>query len=356
MLGKMVASARADKYILLTALTCGSILLLLLASKSIWGLSSLSVATNSVLYFFVVILYVGWRILKLIVIERPNRLLATIWQRGLTAERRVSICRAISIVVALCVFMPIFSTMKSAIPLFSAFQWDNSFIEADRAIFGTDAWQLFYPAMFHPYILALIAFLYHLWILLIYAGGLYFAFKLDQPELRERYFISYFLSWTVIGSFMALAFASVGPCFVQPLFGIDDFEPLMALLEKANSQIPIMVLDVQAELLLWQKHGEDGLGRGITAMPSMHVSLALLFFLAMRQVSAKAGWLFGGFFAVICIGSVVTGYHYAVDGIVSAFVTCLIWFAVGYAQKLLNPAAPPLADVEAPAPVGAPSA
>ncbi|MBK7163129.1 MAG: phosphatase PAP2 family protein [Sphingomonadales bacterium] len=142
----------------------------------------------------------------------------------------------------------------------------------------------------------------------------------------------------MVGGLLAMYFSSVGPCFAYPLLGITDFQPLMAELRQANGQFPIMVLDVQDKLALWQKYGENGLGGGITAMPSMHVSLALLFFLAVRRISAKAAWVFGLFFCVICVGSVVTGYHYAVDGLVAAAATYIIWVMTGFVLNRMNDA------------------
>jgi hypothetical protein len=61
----------------------------------------------------------------------------------------------------------------------------------------------------------------------------------------------------------------------------------------------------------------------------MHVSLAFLFFLAMRKVSRFAGLFFGLFTVIILIGSVHLAYHYAVDGYVSIVTTWLIWLASG---------------------------
>jgi membrane-associated phospholipid phosphatase len=60
-------------------------------------------------------------------------------------------------------------------------------------------------------------------------------------------------------------------------------------------------------------------------MPSMHVSIAFLFYLAMRHVSRAAKWLFFAFFVVILVGSVHLAYHYALDGIVSIAVTAVLW-------------------------------
>src|SRR5690606_14246814 len=120
-----------------------------------------------------------------------------------------------------------------------------------------------------------------------------------------------------LGIVMATAFASVGPCFLAPMLSDTRFVAQMEYLRQANTHFPVMVLQVQERLIAWHQLGDAGLGRGITAMPSMHVSLALLFFLAMRRVSKRAGYFFGAFFIAILIGSVHLGYHYAVDGYVS---------------------------------------
>ncbi|HMO69504.1 MAG TPA: phosphatase PAP2 family protein [Novosphingobium sp.] len=117
----------------------------------------------------------------------------------------------------------------------------------------------------------------------------------------------------------------------------------MAYLKEADRQFPVLVLDVQQLLLFWHFSGEHGLGRGITAMPSMHVGLAFLFFLAMRHQGRIAAWAFGAFFVVIALASVHLGYHYAVDGYVSMALTGAIWWA---AKRLVGqPHGTQLADL-----------
>ena len=72
----------------------------------------------------------------------------------------------------------------------------------------------------------------------------------------------------------------------------------------ANEQLPVMTRHVQELLLGWYREGEGGLGSGITAMPSMHVAMAFLFWLAVRMVWRPVGWFFLAFFVAIWLGSV----------------------------------------------------
>jgi hypothetical protein len=96
----------------------------------------------------------------------------------------------------------------------------------------------------------------------------------------------------------------------------------------ANEHYPVFVLAVQDQLLAWHQQGNHGLATGISAMPSMHVSMALLFALSISKVSkvsrvaGACAWIFVG---TIFVASVHLAYHYAVDGYVAAAATLAIW-------------------------------
>lgn len=284
-----------------------------------------SYATNGLFYlnslFVIEAVWFLWQLAKV----RPDSPLR--FAREHAGERWQTIRRGLPMIVLLSLFMPMFSAMKSSIPLFAPFTWDAALIEADRAIFGQDAWLVLQPVLGFPVITSALSLAYHAWVLLIYFGGLYFA--VYRRDVGKRYFAAFIALWTIGGMTMAIGFSSVGPCFVGPLLGVDTFDAQMAYLNAVNQRFPVMVLDVQQQLLAWQTLGQHGLGRGITAMPSMHVGLACLFWLATRRVSKPVSWFFLAFLLLIFLGSIHLAYHYAVDGIVAVVLASGLWWASG---------------------------
>jgi len=270
------------------------------------------------------LLDMGWRLYKF----RPASPTAFLKDHYLRPEFRNRVLAGVPMLLVFLVFMPFFSKMKSMIPLFNDYTWDPLFIAWDQALFfGRDGWEVLQPLFGYPAITALLAALYHLWFLLLYPGCLFFCFFRIDELTRRRFFLSFVLTWTVIGGAMATAFASVGPCFLEPLLGNPHFADQMAYLNAANGQFPVMTLKVQQMLVDWFHADARGLGSGITAMPSMHVSMAFLYFLAVRHLSKRAASFFLAFCVLIFIGSVHLAYHYAVDGIVSIAATAAIWWA-----------------------------
>jgi membrane-associated phospholipid phosphatase len=69
---------------------------------------------------------------------------------------------------------------------------------------------------------------------------------------------------------------------------------------------------------------------GISAFPSMHVAMAVLFALYATRRSRLVGLLMWAFAAIIMVGSVILGWHYAVDGYASVLISIAIWKACGH--------------------------
>ncbi|MDY7097589.1 MAG: phosphatase PAP2 family protein [Pseudomonadota bacterium] len=286
------------------------------------------VIVNTRLFVLFVIVIVAFDAGRELYRHRPDEPVAHLKARYFSPTARVRMAAGAPMLAVAILLLPYFSKMKSAIPLFNDYTWDDAFIEWDRAIFfGYDAWEVLQPVLGFPIVTAFLALLYQLWFLLLYPGVLFFAFGNIDHTIRRQFFLTYVLSWTLIGGLMATLLASVGPCFVGPLLGDPRFDAQMAYLNAANEQIPIMVLPVQEMLLDWYAKAENGLGSGITAMPSMHCAIAFLYWIAMRRISHRLGVFFGVFFFITWISSVHLAYHYAVDGLVSLIAVAVIWAA-----------------------------
>ena len=329
-------TATEDWPILAGAFGIWAVLVLLLAVKGVDGLNPGSYRSNLLLYVVTLsvlsLLAGGWALYR----AKPNSPIAFLIQlvtRGDVPRRFV---RGVPLLAALVVFMPAFSTMKSAIPLFNSHNWDGAFIAADQAIHGGDAWRLLQPVLGFPIVTSALSIMYVVWFFVIYASSIYFCFLARDRELRAQYFIAYFASWTICGVFLATLFASVGPCFVGPLLGDHRFDEQMAYLRAANEHYPVLILRAQDFLLASRIEASGELGGGISAMPSMHVAMATLVALSAARLSRTAGVIGFGFLLTTLLGSVHLAPHYAVDGYVSIAVTFVLWLVAARLARLVT--------------------
>ncbi len=73
---------------------------------------------------------------------------------------------------------------------------------------------------------------------------------------------------------------------------------------------------------LWSNHqaGTSALGTGISAFPSMHVALAMVNALFLREINRSAGHAAFAYVGLVLFSSVYLGWHYAIDGYVSILI------------------------------------
>ena len=336
---------RLDAVPLATASTFIFLALALLAANGINGFNVLSMISYCQLILISVGLCIllnwGWRLIK----TRPSSPIrfSLDYANEVFGSRRVG--RFIPVIIAVSVFIPVFSAMKGSMSRLVTYSWDGFFIDADRLIHGQDVWRILQPVFGFPIITSGLSFAYHLWLVLVVASTIFFIFRAGDVQLRRQWLTSYFLCWALIGTVMAMLFASVGPCFLDPILHRNDFTPLMDYLRDADRQWPVWVIQVQERLLDQYQGKSTALGAGITAMPSMHVSMALLFWLGLRGLSRWLSALFLIFLILILIGSVHLGYHYAVDGYVAIIATLAIWKFAGWLVARFEPQSPEEASI-----------
>lgn len=226
-----------------------------------------------------------------------------------------------------------FGVLKMLLPLNTPFAWDDSFAAADRALFfGRQPWELTHAVLGGVEATIVIDRLYSGWVLLLSFAILGFALFAPRYD-RARFFLSFTAAWLLLGVAGAYLGASAGPCYAA-LIGASsapEFAPLMERLH-AIAAIPDTHIDaVRWQGVLWDAHSNRryGFGMGISAMPSLHNAIAMLYALAFFRFGRAWGAAGTAFAIVIFVGSVHLGWHYAVDGIAAAIAMAAIWWAAG---------------------------
>jgi len=267
------------------------------------------------------------------VVHRPERLtrfmIEDLRDNYLTVERAVG---ALVIAVFLPTFLSVFTGFKTMISVTNYYAWDATFEVWDRWLhFGWHPWELLHPLLAYPWVSSVVNIAYHLWIVLLYIVLFWQAFTTRDARLRMQFFLSFVLTWMLLGSLLATLFSSGGPVYYGRLTGLPDpYMPLMDYLHAAADVGVIWVLTVHDALWKSQMMGVYDFGSGISAMPSIHVSTAVLIALFGWRVDRRLGIAFTVFALVIMIGSVHLAWHYAIDGYVATVLTILIWRFCGW--------------------------
>jgi hypothetical protein len=181
----------------------------------------------------------------------------------------------------------------------------------------------------------ILSFIYKTWFVAKFSVLYWQAFSTRNPKLRAQFFITYMLVWILNGTILATLLSSAGPCYFGAVTGLadDPFAPLMAFLHQSNDIMPVWDLFAQEYLWAAYENRSVTLFSGISAMPSMHISLSFLFALLGWAHGRSTGIFFTAYLVLMMIGSVHLGWHYAIDGYVGMATTFIVWKLVGVALK-----------------------
>lgn len=233
-----------------------------------------------------------------------------------------------------------FSSFKAMIPILNPFHLNPLFEKIDRLLhFGVAPWEITHFLFRGEALNLLLQIAYNSWFALMWVFMFGHICWLKNRSGRVRYLLAFILCWIVIGSLFAFLLSSAGPCFYGRVYeGVDPYAPLMAQLHAIHQPMvesgqhwSIWSLWVQDALWYNYTHNLQMLGSGISAMPSMHVSMAVLMALGAFRFSKLIGRIMTVYAVLILIGSVHLGWHYAIDGYLAAALTVLIWHFSGRA-------------------------
>ena len=226
----------------------------------------------------------------------------------------------------------------------AGFQAEHYLVNLDQQLFGADAWMVTHWLFSSPWATKALDLAYHAWFLPMTFGVVLCSFARPGSRLALRYLMSYVLLWIILGTFVAYLVPASGPCFYQ-YFHPDAarFGHLTSLLAqqdqflRAHGLSGLRAVEYQHLLLHDYQSTRLALGAGISAMPSLHNAMAVLFACAAYQADRRMGRLFAGYAVLIWIGSIHLGWHYAIDGIVAAVLTVGIWKTTGLFRQIWPP-------------------
>ena len=243
-------------------------------------------------------------------------------------KRPSALITALPLMLAMVVFNKGMLEMKPMIPLIKPFTYDHALMQLDRTLhFGVDPWVLLQPLFGSDIATLVLGISYDAWFFAMFGTFMWFGFSRSMSQLRTQFFVAYMLTWWIGGGIIATMFSSAGPVYYGDIgLSPNPYAPLFQHLYDVNTRIPIWNLDMQR--FLWDSYVSNKDPLGISAFPSMHNGMALIFALVTWKCNRKLGIAFAIFAALIFIASVHLGWHYAVDGY-GAFAIALVCWWIG---------------------------
>lgn len=276
-------------------------------------------------------LYLAWIVVQLM--RRKNaKPLKTVVR--LIRYKREWVARVFVLLLLIPAFMGTFSGLKSNIPSVVPFYADPYAADLEAALFGSDAWRLTHTII-GPFGSAVLDRLYLLWFLPMAGIQAWLHFAGDR-DFQIRGLLTFYGAWFLLGITAATALSSVGPVFYDVEYGGDRFAPMLAALRDLDGQVGIKAIGIADWLI--EKRATGEFGTGISALPSMHVAIAYMLPLFLRDRFGKT-WAYRAgivWTALIWIASVHLGWHYAIDGLISIVGVKALWHLFGYANSTQN--------------------
>jgi hypothetical protein len=164
-------------------------------------------------------------------------------------------------------------------------------------------------------------------------GVVVFFAAAPRQDLRRSFLLSCSLMWT-LGAAIYLAFPTVGPIYTDSAV----FAPVIEDLPRAAG----------GHAALWENYekliaGREGQlyafnpTRGVAALPSLHVGAHVLFFLWSRRFAPVLSPFLLAASVLTFVGSVVTGWHYAVDGYAGAALALIAYHVARRVEPVASP-------------------
>jgi hypothetical protein len=154
--------------------------------------------------------------------------------------------------------------------------------------------------------------------------GVAFAWFGSAPARRDRarFAAGFALLW-IAGSWLYVAAPSLGPCYVFP----EDYAAVRPEMPLQTETQRLLLVQYDAVTKGSRALATTGLNAafGIGAMPSLHVAGQAFVALFARRRQPRLAFAFGLLTVLTFAGSLMTGWHYAVDGYAGVLLAFSAW-------------------------------
>ena len=225
----------------------------------------------------------------------------------------------------------VYGTIKLLIPVYHPVLYDRVLWDLEQRMFAGYAPVVFVISLFsNPRWLTFFDDAYaQIFFSSLFIG---FGFFLSHPSRRLRIaFASGNVALWVTGAWLYLLIPSLGPAYAIP----ELWTSMRDLMPVTNLWHVQLMVNYQHVIKLM--HGIDeplNFMYGIAAFPSMHVAFQTFVFLWMRRLWISGQVLFGVFTLIIFLGSMITGWHYLIDGVAGIFLALFFYWIFARSWKI----------------------
>ena len=214
-----------------------------------------------------------------------------------------------------------YSWLKVALPLLRPdVLFDPGLFRIETALhFGVNPGRLLQGLFPYPALWRVLDGYYGAFLWTVMAGIAWFAAALSRRE-RARFAAGFTFLW-ILGAWFYWATPSLGPCYVLK----DDYTEVRAAMPSQSATMDLLFAHY-GRIRSLHRHPEGAdisPYLGVAAMPSLHVGAQAFFMFFARRRSKTLFVLFAALTAVTFFASVVSGWHYAIDGYAAVLLAWL---------------------------------
>lgn len=219
-----------------------------------------------------------------------------------------------------------YAWLKLLLPLFRTALYDDFFYRIDNLVhLGVNPNRFVLALLPYEAVWKVVDEQYALFFLSMMLGIAWFG-STPRVSERARFGGGFALLW-LAGSWLYLATPCLGPCYVFP----EEYAAVKKVaVRQASLQGALIRQYTGLRVFARTREGSPSVNAtwGVAAMPSLHVAGQAFLALFARRRWPLASRLLAAMTAMTFFGSLVTGWHYAVDGYVGVLLAlAAAWFA-----------------------------